>query len=579
MKLVFKWSKLVASVVLFSFCIHANGQYINVNLPGNIAEIDCDLYDPFLNRSETAVDMIKVGCEVYKIAVSNNAWSLYYDNCSGSSTFLNSGSFANTMSNPDVVLIYDHYLNVGNVYAVIVYFDTNLLQYTVEAFDVTSASVTPIYSLPLWTGFSSVPAANDNAIRIDANSQGDFVIVWDDFENGRVFMLPGYVYGGNVPPELNSYIDYSTSEIILAPIEVLSSELTKPDVAISDSTEPKEAHVYLTSLETSGEKIFVDEFSLSDLWYTSPVWPSSYSPMSIARNEIYSNGYSAATIGRPRIAAPKKRDGETYVNDWTIAYSVLENNTSHIYGNSRYSGIDYPHNYTDNSEPELLASGGTVTFNDWQKNPALAYGFDESDEVVAQIVWEGGWQEPLSTQEGTDAPTIVAVSIDQLGAVEYNSCANGVALYKMVPTDTPYDTYNPSIAGTTGEISEDMFVGWWNESQQNVFAKDFKWCDASYRKPIATNFQSNELSLQNNVLYPNPTSGFVSLKLNSWKNSEVGSMDIFDFTGRKVEALKGDKLSLERNIGKKVDVLRPGVYIIRAQNSDGKIWTQKLLKK
>ncbi len=577
MKLVIKWSKLVASVLLFFFCIHANGQYINVNPPGNIAEIDCDLYDPFLNRSETAVDMIKVGCEVYKIAVSNNSWSLYYDNCSGSSTFLNAGSFSNTMSNPDVVLIYDHYLNVGNVYAVIVYFDTNLLQYTVEAFDVTWASVTPIYSLPLWTGFSSVPVANDNAIRIDANSQGDFIIVWDDFENNKMYMLPGYVYGGNVPPELNSYIDYSTSEITLATVEILSSELMKPDIAISDSTEPKEAHVYLTSLEITGEKIFVDEFNLSSLWYTGPAWPSSYSAMSIARNEIYSNGYSAATIGRPRIAAPKRRDGETYVNDWTIAYSVLENNTSHIYGNSRYSGMDYPHNYTDNSEPELLASGGTVTFNDWQKNPALAYGFDEFDEVVAQIVWEGGWQESLSTQEGTDAPTIVAVSIDQLGAVEYNSCANGVSLYKMVPTDTPYDTYNPSIAGTTGEISEDMLVGWWNESQQNVFAKDFKWCDASYRKPIATNFQSNEL-LQKNVLYPNPTSGFVSLKLNSWKISEVGSVDIFDFTGRKIETLKGDKLSLERNIGKKVNLLRPGAYIISVQSSDGKIWTQKLLK-
>jgi hypothetical protein len=519
-----------------------------------------------------------VGCEVYKVTVSNKKWSLSYDNCSGMTQFIQQGTFTNTISNPDVALIYDHYSNVGKVYVVIVYFDTYLLQYTVEAYDVTTSSLSPIYSLPLWTGFSSVPAANDNAIRIDANSQGDFIIVWDDFENNKIYMLPGCVYGGGVSPELSNYIDNSTSEITLAPVEILTDELMKPDVAISDSTLPKEAHIYLTSLDITGEKIFVDEFNLASLWYTGPVWPSSYSAMSIARNEIYSNGYDGATIGRPRIAAPKRRGGETYVNDWTIAYSALENNISHIYGNSRYGGMDYPHNYTDNSEPQLLASGGNVTFNDWHKNPALAYGFDESDEVVVQIVWEGGWQEPLNTQEGTDNPTIIAVSVDQSGSVEFNSCQNGVALFKMIPSNNPYETYNPSIAGTTGSIAEDMIVVWWNEIEQNVFAKDFEWCAASYRMPIASSSHSNEQSIQENSLYPNPTAGFISLNLNSWKSSDAGSIEIFELNGRKVGTLKGDKISLERNIGKKINVLQPGTYIIRVQNSYGKIWTQKLLK-
>lgn len=472
------------------FCVHANGQFVNVNPPGNVSENDCYLQDYSLNHSETAVDIIQVGCEVYKIAVSNSSWSLYKDSCSGSALFQNQFSFTNTISNPDVALVYDNYFNLGTLYAIIVYFEPILKQFMAESWDISTGNTpTRIQSYTLQSGFWGVPAQNDNAIRIDANSQGDFVIVWNDFENEKLYLLPGLVYGGNNLPWLNHYVDYSTSEITLAPVEILFSGIKKPDVAISDSTMPKEAYVYVSYIDPDYKKLIVDEYNLNDLWYSGPVWPSPYNPMSMTSNNIFAVYPGGTNIGRPRIATPKKRDAETFVKDWTVVYSVEDNGISHIYGNTRNGGVDYPHNYTNNSEPELIAWGGFVSFNNWQKNPVIAYGFDNNFNVVAQVVWEGGWGEPLNTKEGTDYPTIIAVSIDRIGAVETNLCTGGAALYKMVPTNDPYETFNPSIAGTTGAVAENMTVVWWNETQQNVFEMNFSWCDASYRTPTPSSFQ------------------------------------------------------------------------------------------
>jgi|SRR5690606_755938 len=75
-----------AALLLFIFVWFngqkANGQYINVALPGNISQYSCGVQDYQLYESETAVDYLKDDCFEYKIAVSNSKFSLYADDCS-----------------------------------------------------------------------------------------------------------------------------------------------------------------------------------------------------------------------------------------------------------------------------------------------------------------------------------------------------------------------------------------------------------------------------------------------------------------------------------------------------------------
>src|SRR5690606_34830163 len=242
---------------------------------------------------------------------------------------------------------------------------------------------------------------------------------------------------------------------------------------------------------------------------------------------------------------------------------------------------DYFHNYTDNSEPQFIEEEVSVPANDWQENPVVSYGFtnDFYETIAAYIVWEGGWASALPA--GTGGKTIVGVSIDDYGNVDANACLPLGKLYKMVPDDAgsssydPYETYNPSIAGRHSSSDLKMVVAWWENTNLDIFKKDFYWCDVSFRQPISVSTNPLYLESKNNIVYPNPTNGQIAIKLNQWKNIDRGSLEIFDLTGRRISITKGTKNSLERNSRNLFQSLRAGIYILRARNETGMLWTQK----
>src|SRR5690606_450723 len=160
---------------------------------------------------------------------------------------------------------------------------------------------------------------------------------------------------------------------IIAEVVIGGNGLSNPYVAIAESLSEKIADVYVTFLNTAQDEIYVHQTTFTNLEYSNLVYPDPYTPMSEIPNLIFSERHSDI-IGRPRIAAPGLINDEIYPGDWTVDYAVEENGISHIHGNTKHNGVNKAHIYTNNTEIKLIEAGGTVTYNDWHKNPAISYG-------------------------------------------------------------------------------------------------------------------------------------------------------------------------------------------------------------
>ena len=452
---------------------------------------------PFSNAQnpETAVDIFKNDCEVIKVFTSSKEIFMEYDDCGTiypltPLQFYDFSSNRISVTNPDVALIYPHN---DSVYAIVVYYSPGESGYIYESYVIekTNPTVLILNDRQLLATVATPPGINDNGIRVDANMNGDFVIVWDDIANKQISLIPGYIYAGE--PVLDCPGTQPCTGY--APILLPYSEVTAPDVALSNNGIPNYGSVFISFLNYDRNKVIVDYQMLEDLWYTgfSPV------PNVINPNNIYNKDYSGSLFGRPRIAAP----GNGPEEDWSVVHRVDFSGDHHICGNTRNASVDYLHNYTDNSEPLLIEEGIMVSANDWHEYPAISYGENDEGNAVAQIVWYGGWSEPLTN--GTDGKTIVSVSIDDFGFM--NSCTPGGKGFKMVPhlnVSDPYEAYHPSIAGRHLKGNPKMSVAWWDNTNQDVYTKDFTWCDASFRKPITkqVNTDIQIIDALKNILYP-----------------------------------------------------------------------------
>ncbi len=157
-------------------------------------------------------------------------------------------------------------------------------------------------------------------------------------------------------------------------VDLPYTDVCKPDVAIASNTTEKLENIFVTYTNLLNTEVFVDQYNYSYFWYTGPVAPANPVPIGPpTSNVIYSNSHNGNIIGRPRIAVPGTVGRSSDLEDeWTIVYSVNDGTYSHIHGNSRLDMIDEPHVYTDNSEPAFIANGGTVSFNDWHRNPVIS---------------------------------------------------------------------------------------------------------------------------------------------------------------------------------------------------------------
>lgn len=357
-------TSLWVSFVLFFQLAH--GQYFNVFPPVN-AQTSCALLNTGLSHSETAVDILGIDCATYKAVVSNTHLNIEYYDCS-SPDFPTAFPLSFEITNPDVSLMIDQSVHIGNVYAIVVGYDVNNTRYIAEGFDVTDINnIFQVFFEELLVLNSNFPNPNDNAIRIDANEVGDFVIVWDDLDRNKISLIVGYAYNQFAFPGLSAYTDASGNIILTMKVDLPHDNVGKPDVSIASHVTAKIENIFITYLDLANVEVFVDQYNYADFWYTGPLFPSgaiSINPPT--SNVIYNTSYSGNIIGRPRIAVPGSDGGMYFLKDaWTIVYSVNDGTYSHIHGNSRLDMVDKPHVYTDNSEPIFMINGGTVSFNDW----------------------------------------------------------------------------------------------------------------------------------------------------------------------------------------------------------------------
>lgn len=558
-------------LVLFLFVSGSKGQ--NFIASGLIPEFSCDLFDNSLNNSETGVDYFVKGCETYRVSISNTKISLVQYNCSN--TLSDDVSLQHSpVTNPDVSIVVDRYNTGTDVFAIAVYFEPSNKEYIAEVYQIDGGTLSFLTLYTLET-VGLAPGPNDNGIRIDANMQGDFVIVWDDIASQKIKVLAGNGYGGPFYPGFSSEVDDFGNFIQILPTELPYDDVTAPDVAISMSDTRGVANVFFTFLSSNRIELNITQHDLSDLQYLI----TSSTPPSLSPNATGFKDYSSMnlTAGRPRIAAPGQIDNDiNWEDNWSVVLALNYPSFSEIRGYTRYGGVDNDHVYTDGSEPELAASGGSLINTIPHQNPAISYGFDNQGEIVAQIVWEGGQDEtyPDGTGRGMGA-TIISVSVDKYGLVETNNCTNANSYIKIVPTNNMYQSVSPSVAGRLTNGLQDMLVNWWDDQNQDVYLKFFEWCDASFRKPIA---QTPAIPKENNVMFPNPTSNSLTIQLNTWELNESGVVEIVDFAGRRITSMKGNRHTIETGVGKRVSALLPGVYVLRIFSTTGNVWSQKLIK-
>lgn len=569
------FSKLSTLMLLFLLATGSKAQ--NFITSGLHFAFSADLFDNSLNNSETGIDYLEMGCYSYRVSISNTKISLLQYNCS--STLSDDVFLQNTpVSNPDVSIVVDRYNSGTDVFAIAVYYEPSGNEYVAEVYQIDGGTLTYLTQYVLENLGSPVtdPLPNDNAIRIDANIQGDFVIVWDNVVTNKIKVLAGNGYGGPTYPGFSSEVDIFGNFVQILPLELPYDDVTAPDIAISMSDNRGVANVFITFLSLSRIELNVTQYDLTDLQYLQ----TSSTPPTVSTNITAYKDYSgmSLTAGRPRIAAPGQIDNDVnWEDNWMVVLALNYSGHSEIVSYTREGGFDYDNNYTDGSQPELIAAGGGDFLDDvLHQNPAISFGFDNLGEVVAEIVWEGGYS--LSYPVGTGlglSPTVIGVSVDKYGAMETNTCTNTTSLIKIVPNSNMDRSFSPSVAGRLTDGSPNMYVCWWDDQDQDAYYKQFSWCDASFKRPIV---QSITTQPKNNFIYPNPTTEGLSIQLNTWRANESGTAEIVDLAGRKIVSLKGARRTIEANIGSKVSSLRPGIYGLRTITSTGKVWSQKLVK-
>ena len=79
------------------------------------------------------------------------------------------------------------------------------------------------------------------------------------------------------------------------------------------------------------------------------------------------------------------------------------------------------------------------------------------------------------------------------------------------------------------------------------------------------------------IVYPNPTSGQLNIRLEGNKKSLTEEIDLFDVSGSLIKRIKLNNDSFEVNVS--LEDISTGVYFLHLHFSDGSTFNKKIIKK
>ena len=243
------------SAILFFLlvtCFVTIGQ--NPFIAGTTTDISTSLNQSTTNL-ETANDVwAENNCANFKVWANEYgcSWS-FVDACPHvTQTGVSALVASQAISNPDVAIVVDHPVSGDVYYALFVYYNPGDGKFYFDPWYVDGSGVLLPVGPPQILEASNVPPnPSENAIRIDANKNGNFVIVFDNEQTKTLKMIAGRIDPGVGPYLSTAGTDNGKSVI------PRTSDCIMPDVSIEESWDEGTAGVYYTYLSNDFSTLVV----------------------------------------------------------------------------------------------------------------------------------------------------------------------------------------------------------------------------------------------------------------------------------------------------------------------------------
>jgi len=439
---------------------------------------------------------------------------------------------------PDVALVESKNTNLGRTlwWAIVVYEDVSTGFCMCDMYYYTA----PTCATATWTLYSTAilldPGLNKavfyKTIRIDADRDGNFVIIWDDNNNYPGILVTSGQNSVTAEPALST----KYRQLIA---NSGSIQYATPDVSTVGTT----YYVYV-DINANPNALYVGQCLFSDIWNGS--LSSNVVPFqTFSTSGLYSN---------PRIACPPI--GSTCAtNSWTAVSEFIANGSANydIIGYTSYCGTIFGMNiYTDGS---LLCAGFPINGN---ANVLPAVGYDNINQDI-MIGWDCGY----STYSGF-TPT-------QSVVLECNYADGSLAgtNYELAATTNGADNARYlSISGRDYYYSSAAYMQYTycNLNSPVMSYKDIKTATGHLRMGQTTGEKEDNFDI-----FPNPFTGEVSVNF----ASDFARIKVFDLTGYLLLNVYGKEEEINRSLNELTVTLPKGVYMLRLEINDGSDFENK----
>lgn len=361
-------------------------------------------------------------------------------------------------------------------------------------------------------------------VNIDADSYGNYAIIYDDLYNGINF-LSGSISSNMV--NLNSYTPFT-----------VGIYGTTPDLTISSYGFNTQT-VYFSYIENSltAYNLQVSSLTFNDIATSN----SSALPPSLLLNKTAPN----FAFGHPRIASPVGSN----TADWTVV--VDETN------GTRTGNFSYIEGYN--------SSGGTVGtspiyYNNWYGDLRSVYNWNP---VVTYDAWGQVWvgwnfdnTSGNMTGLGASATAIYPIVVE---------CANdGIPLssasgYYEVPNATIASYSYINEISLASRFHSDLFLTYFNNGNNSLYIKYL---------PVATPIGSLKTAQRDNsLLLSNP----ISKLIRNANTSEKLNLFLYNTSGQLILKEFGHSDMIQNKLKQNMVNLPQSIYVVKIISDDGKI--------
>ncbi len=353
-----------------------------------------------------------------------------------------------------------------------------------------------------------------NRITIDANSNNDFAIAWEDNNSNVNYYVDNFLPGTSNMP--------------------LTGSLTAgqyPDVAITESSVAGTATVYCA---------YITNQNFNTLKMVSATMNLNNSTFNISASPLMidSEPGNMAISQWPSIACPNAVDKP---DNWTIVYTKTSSGSFNVHGVTMSQGLTHAHVY---SSPGILE----------HRIPVVCYSNETDVSALKIFVSWTAVVEGYSYQN-----TIISVYCDEKGDMEYR----GGNYYVIVPEE--YSYYVQSMAPIAGRHCSSAEICF--ESNEVLLSKELSWSGASRNEGKGDDQEKIRF------MYGKP-----AIDLSTIDQQKKFGLMITDISGRVMLSCQGNANYLTQRALSNIISARPGAYVITVFQKNKIIQTTKINK-